>query len=104
MEITNPEQKKIRLKKFLQKLSEDPSLSNQDELVELRSLTDILILTGYHPKAETVDMAELLSQLLRKSGIEANSEDMMESVMQGRSIDNFMKTGKKDAELPPSMR
>lgn len=94
MNVSNREQKSVRLKQFLKILSQDPSLLNQDGLVELRSLSEIVISTGYQPRGESIDMAELMSLLLRKRGLEADSEDMMEYVMKGGSVDSFMNIGK----------
>lgn len=97
MIVSNQEQKQVRLKQFLKVLSEDPSLLNQDELEESRSLTDLLMFTGYLPRNETVDMAVLVSRLLKKLGLEACSEDMMEYIMNGGTVDDFMNTGRQEA-------
>ncbi|KRE44896.1 hypothetical protein [Paenibacillus sp. Soil522] len=94
MNVSNVEQKRIRLKRFLNILSEDPSLLNQAEQVESRSLADLLMLTGYTPQNEHVDMAELVSLLLKKIGHHACSEDMMEHVMNGGTVDEFMNISK----------
>ncbi|MGF7046860.1 hypothetical protein J2T13_001362 [Paenibacillus sp. DS2015] len=90
MNVSNQEQKRVRLKQFLKILSEDPYLLNQDGLEKLRSLSEIVILTGYKSRDGLVNMAELVSLLLKKMGIEAGSEDLMECVMEGGSVDNFM--------------
>jgi hypothetical protein len=97
MNVSNQEQKQVRLKQFLKILSEDPSLLNQDELEESRSLSELLMLTGYLPWNEPVDMAELVSLLLKKMGLEAGSEDMMEYIMNGGTVDDFMNTGRQEA-------
>jgi len=94
MNVSNVEQKRIRLKRFLNILSEDPSLLNKVELEESRSLTDLLMLTGYTPRNEHVDLAELVSLLLKKMGHHACSEDMMEHVMNGGTVDEFMNLSK----------
>lgn len=93
MTVSVQEQKQVKLKQFLKKLSEDPSLLDQDELNEWRSLSDILSISGYQPRNEPLDMAKLLSQLLRKMGYKSSSEDMMEFVMDGGTVDEFMNTG-----------
>jgi hypothetical protein len=93
MNVSNQEQKQVRLKQFLKILSEDPYLLNQDGLEELRSISELLMFTGYHPRNEPVDIAELVSLLLKKMGLEAGSEDMMEHIMNGGTVDDFMKTG-----------
>lgn len=95
---TDSNQKKIKLKRFLAKLSEDPALLNQDDVVESRSLSEYLILTGYRPKDGPINMAELVSLLLQKMGLEADSEDLIESVMKGGSVDHFMNTRKQNAK------
>jgi hypothetical protein len=94
MNVSNVEQKRIRLKRFLNILSEDPSLLNKVELEESRSLADLLMLTGYTPRNEHVDLAELVSLLLKKMGHHACSEDMMEHVMNGGTVDEFMNLSK----------
>lgn len=94
MNVSNVEQKRIRLKQFLNILSEDPSLLNQEKLEESRPLGDLLMLTGYTPRNEHVDMAELVSLLLKKVGHHACSEDMMEHVMNGGTVDEFMNISK----------
>lgn len=94
MNVSNVEQKRVRLKRFLNILSEDPSILNKEELEESRSLADLLMLTGYTPRNEHIDMAELVSLLLKKMGHHACSEDMMEHVMNGGTVDEFMNISK----------
>lgn len=90
MNVSNVEQKRVRLKQFLKILSEDPSLMNQERQEDSRSLAELLMVTGYTPRNKPVDMAELVSLLLKKVGHEACSEDMMEHVMNGGTVDEFM--------------
>lgn len=90
MNVSNDEQRRGRLKQFLKVLSEDPSLLNQDGLEETKSLSELLVFSGYRSWDEPVDMSEVLSQLLRKLGFEACSVDMMEHVVNGGTIDEFM--------------
>jgi hypothetical protein len=97
MNVSNQEQKQTRLKQFLKILSEDPSLLNQDGLEETRSLSEFLMFTGYLPRNEPVDLAKLVSLLLRKKGLEAGSEDMMDHIMSGGTVDDFMNTGRSAA-------
>lgn len=94
MNVSNVEQKRVRLKQFLKILSKDPSLLNQEKQEDSRSLAEILMFTGYTPRNEHVDMAELVSLLLKKVGHEACSEDMMEHVMNGGTVDEFMNISK----------
>jgi hypothetical protein len=95
MNVSNQEQKQVRLKQFLKVLSEDPSLLNQDGFEESRSLSDLLMFTGYLPRNESVDMAELVSRLLKRLGLEAGSEDMMEYIMNGGTVDEFINIGRQ---------
>ena len=97
MSVSEREQKRARLKQFLKILSEDPSLFDQEGPEELRSLSELLIVSGYRLRNEPVDMAELVSLLLKKQGFEACSEDMMEHVMQGGTVDDFVSTRKRIA-------
>lgn len=92
MNISHREQKRVKLKQFLEILSEDPTLMNQDGQKELRSLSEIIMISGYRPWHEPVDMARVLSLLLRKSGLSASSEDMMEYMMNGGTVEEFMNT------------
>ncbi|WP_373230150.1 hypothetical protein [Cohnella sp.] len=94
MNVSNQEQKQIRLKQFLKILSEDPSLI-QDGKEETRPLSEFLMFTGYPPRNEPVDIAKLISLLLRKKGLEVGSEDMMEHIMNGGTVDDFMNTGEQ---------
>ncbi|RKP53836.1 hypothetical protein D7Z26_10580 [Cohnella endophytica] len=84
------EQKQIRLKTFLRMLSEDPSFLNQEGLGESRSIVDYLMFTGYLPRNEPVDMAVLVSLLLKMRGHAADSAEMMDFVMNGGTVDAFM--------------
>jgi hypothetical protein len=95
MNVSNQEQKQVRLKQFLKVLSEDPSLLNQDGFEESRSLSDLLMFTGYLPRNESVDMAEIVSRLLKRLGLEAGTEDMMEYIMNGGTVDEFINIGRQ---------
>ncbi|MGO4540706.1 hypothetical protein [Paenibacillus sp. 2TAB19] len=94
MDDLNQEQKRLRLKQFLKRLSDDPSIANQNMTRYGGSLAELLVLTGYNPKDELIDMAELVSLLLKKNEIEAGSEDMMQHVINGGTVDDFMKMGR----------
>jgi len=86
------EQKQLRLKQFLKMLSEDPSLLHQDGAMQSqsRSLSELLLISGYPSRNESIDMAELVSLLLKRLGMEAGSEEMMEHVMNGGTVDEFI--------------
>ncbi|MHA6480444.1 hypothetical protein ACX1C1_00685 [Paenibacillus sp. strain BS8-2] len=90
MEISRQEQKRIRLKLFLKILSEDPSLVHEGTLQNAGSLADLFVYTGYYPRNDTIDIAKVVSLLLKKLGHEAGSEDMMEHVINGGTIEEFM--------------
>ncbi|OPA80016.1 hypothetical protein BVG16_04495 [Paenibacillus selenitireducens] len=90
MNGSDREQKRVRLKQFLKILSEDPTLLNQDGQKEMRPLSELLIVSGYRQCDETVDMSQLLSLLLRKVGLTSGSEDMMEYMMNGGKVEDFM--------------
>ncbi|CAM4494839.1 hypothetical protein FHS16_005295 [Paenibacillus endophyticus] len=95
MNVSNQEQKRVRLKQFLKILSEDPSLLKQDGQVEMRTLPELLAAVGCRLRNEPIDMAELVSQLLGKLGLQACSSDMMEHVMNGGTVDDFINTSKQ---------
>ncbi|MDQ0116101.1 hypothetical protein [Paenibacillus harenae] len=97
MDNLNQEQKQLRLKQFLKRLSEDPSMANQNMARYWGSLAELLVLTGYNPRNEPIDMAELVSLLLKRNEIEACSEDMMQHVLNGGTVDDFMKMGRSKA-------
>lgn len=92
MNISNQEQKRIRLKQFLKILSEDPSLLKQVSHEEVRPLSELLMATGYRLCNESIDIAELMSQLLGKLGLKACSAEMMDYIMNGGTVDDFMNT------------
>ncbi|TJY43461.1 hypothetical protein E5161_06150 [Cohnella pontilimi] len=87
---SNLEQKQARLKQFLYRLSEDPSLSKSAGLTDWRPLSELLLITGYQSRNESVDMAELVSLMLKKKGLEEGSEDMMDYIVKGGTVDDFM--------------
>ncbi|WP_193726889.1 hypothetical protein [Paenibacillus guangzhouensis] len=84
------EPKRARLKQFLKILSKDPTLLNQQGQTEMRPLSELLIVSGYRQYDGTVDMAQLSSLLLRKMGISSGSEEMMEYIMNGGKVEDFM--------------
>jgi len=90
MNVSNQEQKRMKLKQFLKILSEDPSLLQKDGQSEARSLPELLMATGCLIHNEPIDMAKLVSQLLGKIGLQACSADMMEHVMNGGTVDEFI--------------
>lgn len=91
MNDLNQEQKRLRLKQFLKRLSEDPSIANQNMSRHWGSLAELLVFSGYNPRNELIDMAKLVSLLLKRNEIEACSEDMMQHVLNGGTVDDFMK-------------
>lgn len=95
MNVSNQEQKRVRLKQFLKILSEDPSLVRNDGQAETRTLPDLLTAIGCRLRNEPIDMAEQVSHLLGKMGLQACSNDMMEHVMNGGTVDEFINTTKQ---------
>ncbi|WP_138754133.1 hypothetical protein [Paenibacillus sinopodophylli] len=95
MNVSNQEQKRVRLKQFLKILSEDPSLLQQDGQMGTRTLPELLVAVGCRLRNEPIDLAELLSQLLGNLGLHACSSDMMEYVMNGGTVDEFINTAKQ---------
>ncbi len=81
------------LKQFLKILSEDPSITHRDELKPARPLMELLKFTGYSSWSGSINMAELVTLLLKKTGLGACSEEMMEYIINGGSVDEFMKRG-----------
>ncbi len=95
MSVFNQEQKRVRLKRFLKLLSEDPSMLIQKGCPrELPSLSELLLATGFTPDNEPIDLAALTSGLLKKVGLEACSEDMMNHVMGGGTVEEFIQSRK----------
>jgi uncharacterized protein YihD (DUF1040 family) len=98
------EQKKLRLRQFLQYLAEDDSLGAGKS----NSLTELLYYTEYPLRREFVfdykknkyvpgaqkpciDLAELLTLLLDKKGIDKSFEDLMDHILRGGSLDEFLR-------------
>ncbi|MFD0958207.1 hypothetical protein [Paenibacillus chungangensis] len=91
MNAINLEQKQIRLKLFLQRISEDESLCQQKSSTDTsRSMTELLLMSGYGSWNESIDLARLMTLLLRKRGTEGCSEAMMEHILNGGTIDGFL--------------
>lgn len=90
----NDEQKQVKLKMFLKKLAEDGSLKQQVEMEKPRMLSDLLQFADYLPQNENIDMAKLLSLLLRKLEFEFDAELMVEHVINGGTVDGLMSNGK----------
>jgi hypothetical protein len=90
MNVCHEEQKRARLKKFLNMLSQDTALMNYIEQEPLRSLTQLLHGCGYDADHQSVNIAEVVSSLLQEQGSQSNSLDMMEHVLNGGTVDQFM--------------
>lgn len=95
MNVSNSEQRQVRLKQFLRILSEDPSLSHQVEQGKLRSLAELLMVSGYWPCGEPVNMSSVVSLSLKKLGLEAGSEELIEYVMNGGTVESFIDSVKQ---------
>ncbi|MCU6707962.1 hypothetical protein M6D81_04480 [Paenibacillus sp. J5C_2022] len=93
MSVINLEQKQIRLKQFLQRISEDESLCQKKSIIdESRSMTELLLMSGYGPWNESIDLARLITLLLEKRGMKGCSEAMMEHILNGGTIDGFLQS------------
>lgn len=89
MNVTRKNDKHARLKQFLQRLSEDKDLSRGAGM-PTRSLSEFLLFAGYTPSGESVNMARLVTQLLCVQGVEGCSEQMIEYILNGGSIEGFL--------------
>jgi len=89
MNVTRKNDKHARLKQFLQRLSEDKDVCRGAGM-PARSLSEFLLFAGYTPSGESVDMAKLVTLLLREQGVEGCSEQMVEHVLNGGSIEGFL--------------
>jgi hypothetical protein len=100
-------QRTLKVREFLKRLAADPSLDNSQQLSTTRSIAEWLHKTEYPIKQEMVfdyskkcfvpsenkpfiDLAELLTRLLHKQGMNCTFEDMMDHVMAGGSVDEFI--------------
>ncbi|AJY75705.1 hypothetical protein [Paenibacillus beijingensis] len=107
------EQKKIRLKQFLKFLADDETLGAGSENASGQTLAELLFYTEYPLRKEFVydynknryvpsdqkpriDLAELMTLLLQKSGMTAGCEELMDYVLQGGSVKDFMKSFPSD--------
>lgn len=106
------EQRKLRLKQFLKFLAEDETITGESESGQ--TLAELLFYTEYPLRKEFVydynknryvpsnkkphiDLAELLTLLLKKSGLKAESEDLMDHVLQGGSVEEFIQKRSPEA-------
>lgn len=92
MNVSNPvlKQKQEKLKLFLDRLSQDASLSRRHDSASAWSWEELLAYTGYDPRDGTVDVAELVSLTLGKLGIEADAKTMVEYILNGGTVRDFM--------------
>mgnify|MGYP001247242494 FL=1 len=92
MNVSNLEQKlkQARLKQFLHRLSHDPSLYSHDDPEDPRPLAEIFSFAEYRPRSERVDLGELVSRVLKKLGVEAGSDDMIDFIMDGGTVGDFL--------------
>lgn len=90
------EKKILRFKKFLSMLSKDPSLSSRADGGQARPLAEYFAYSGYFPRNEPVDLSLLVSSLLQRSGHGADSEKMMEFVMNGGTLDAFLNVARAE--------
>lgn len=88
MSVISKEDKQDRLKKFLQRLSEDKDVG-KGAGKPTRSLSEFLMFAGYMPNGDSIDLSRLLTLLLRTQGMEGCSEQMIDHVLNGGSIEGF---------------
>ncbi|SDT17294.1 hypothetical protein SAMN05444162_3313 [Paenibacillaceae bacterium GAS479] len=87
--------KQERLREFLDKLADDHSLNKTgDDSLDITELTEDGFVKGsLAPIAITgkpVDLADLLSNLLREQGLGSSSEELVEHVLEGGSVETFL--------------
>lgn len=97
----------LKVNEFLKRLASDPGL-DQGSSSDQRSLTEWIHLTRYPLKKEmiynydkkrfettgeksTINFSLLLTLLLQKQGIDCTSEELMEHVLRGGSIEEFLR-------------
>jgi hypothetical protein len=91
MSVPCKNDKQARFKQFLQRLSEDKDVG-RGAVKPTHSLSELLLFAGYNPNGEAIDMARLVTLLLRTQGLEGCSEQMVEHVLNGGSIEGFFLT------------
>ncbi|SFF19166.1 hypothetical protein SAMN04487969_11749 [Paenibacillus algorifonticola] len=106
-ELVQRKQRALKAKAFFKKLADDPLFAPEPGRTAGRSLTEWLLMAQYPIKQEMVfdyheqryvpsetrpriDLAELLTLLLRKKGINGTFEDMMDHVLEGGSFQQFL--------------
>jgi uncharacterized membrane protein affecting hemolysin expression len=89
MNATYKNDKQARFKLFLQRLSEDKDVRSGSG-TPVRSLSELLLFAGYTPSGESVDVSRLLTLLLHEQGVEGCSEQLIEHVLSGGTIEGFL--------------
>ncbi|WP_338553116.1 hypothetical protein [Paenibacillus sp. KS-LC4] len=106
-ELMQRKQRALKAKAFFKKLADDPMFAPEPEKCAEKSLTEWLLMAQYPIKQELafdyeerqympsearprIDLAELLTLLLRKKGINGTFEDMMDYVLEGGSFQQFL--------------
>ena len=80
--------KKERLRQFLVSLAKDPALEGRDQ--EPPALSELLQASGMPYSNGPLDISKLLAHALQQKGIAADPEEIMEHVIQGGTIEQFM--------------
>lgn len=105
--LVQRKQRALKTKAFFKKLADDPLFAPESGRTAGKSLTEWLLMAQYPIKQERVfdyeeqryvpsearpriDLAELLTLLLRKKGINGTFEDMMDYVLEGGSFQQFL--------------
>lgn len=90
MDAPNKQQKEERLEQFLTNLLVDPSILKYKHSAASVALPELMKSCGEQFVNESVDMARLVSILLEKKGIAGSCEDMMDHVISGGTVDEFI--------------
>ncbi len=83
------EQKRMKLRRFLERLAEDETLRCTETNRE-HSLSEMLALSGWRPSSNSIDIAELLTVLLHKKGKKSCAGQLMEHILRGGTIEEFL--------------
>jgi hypothetical protein len=85
--------KKERLKQFLARLEKDPSLGRHGR--KPPALSELLQASGMPYSNGPLDISKLLAHALKQKGIDAGPEEMVDHVIQGGTIEQFLNRTKE---------
>ena len=90
MSTAMQEQKRMKLRRFLERLAEDKTLRGM-ETNRNHSLSEMLTQSGCHLRGNSIDIAELITVLLHKKGKKGCAGQLMEHILGGGTIEEFLK-------------